>query len=122
MNVKEALQRFARKEKLDQPTIKQLYREGYIEASDVTNFESSEQELLPTFITKKADGSWKVRGVGAISRSWSKPRSQSNVRGAEFRLSCKSFRCLPECRFPNPADRVLIHRAGGLENAVLRNL
>ena len=53
MSVKDILQSFSRGEKLDQPTVKRLFRDGYIEASDVTNFDSTEQELLPTFITEK---------------------------------------------------------------------
>jgi hypothetical protein len=53
MGTKEALQAFNCGVKLDQPTIKRLRREGYIETTDVTNFDSTEQELLPTFITEK---------------------------------------------------------------------
>lgn len=54
MNNRAALRAFVRGEKLDQPTIKRLHREGYIEVCDVTNMESTEQELLPTFLTQKA--------------------------------------------------------------------
>jgi len=53
MNDREALEAFNRGEKLDQPTIKRLYQEGLIEASDVTHLQSDEQELLPTLITEK---------------------------------------------------------------------
>jgi hypothetical protein len=54
MNNTEALQAFIRGEKLEQSTIKRLYREGYIEVRDVTHMQSPEQELLPTFLTEKA--------------------------------------------------------------------
>ncbi len=55
MNNEEALRAFVRGEKLEQPTIKRLHREGYVEVCDVTNMQSTEQELLPTFLTKKAE-------------------------------------------------------------------
>jgi hypothetical protein len=43
----------ARREKLDQPTIKRLHREGYIEVCDVTHMQSPEREFLPTHLTEK---------------------------------------------------------------------
>lgn len=52
MTNKEALQAFADGKKLDQATVKRLHREGYIDVSDVTNMQSTEQELMPTFITE----------------------------------------------------------------------
>ncbi len=55
MNNEAALRAFVHGEKLDQPTIKRLHREGYIEVCDVTNMQSTERELLPTFLTKKAE-------------------------------------------------------------------
>jgi hypothetical protein len=39
--------------KPDQATTKRLYVRGLIEVSRVTNFESTEEELLPTFITER---------------------------------------------------------------------
>jgi hypothetical protein len=53
VNDKEALQAFAGGRRLDQATIKRLHRNGYIEVSDITNMDSTEEELLPTFITPK---------------------------------------------------------------------
>ena len=60
MNSTEALQAIIRGEKLDQSTIKRLYREGYIEVRDVAHMQSPEQEFLPTCLTEKASGSWRV--------------------------------------------------------------
>jgi hypothetical protein len=51
MRDKQALEAFRNGKKLDQPTVKRLWQEGYIEVRDVTNMQSTEQELLPTFIT-----------------------------------------------------------------------
>jgi hypothetical protein len=53
MTDKEALAAFANNEKLDQATVKRLYRADFITVSDVTNFQSSEQEFLPISITEK---------------------------------------------------------------------
>jgi len=53
MTDKEALAAFADNKKLDQATVKRLYLAGLIEASDVTNHESNEQELLLIRITEK---------------------------------------------------------------------
>lgn len=54
MDNRAVLRAFGRGEKLDQPTIKRLHREGYIEVCDVTSLESTERELLPTFLMQKA--------------------------------------------------------------------
>ena len=54
METREALQAVAHREKLDQPTIKRLHREGYIEVCDVTHMQSPEREFLPTHLTGKA--------------------------------------------------------------------
>jgi len=54
MSTLEALRAIQRKEKLDQPTIKQLHREGYVEVTDVTHMQSPEKEFLVTFLTDKA--------------------------------------------------------------------
>jgi|HubBroStandDraft_2_1064218.scaffolds.fasta_scaffold2053410_1 hypothetical protein len=51
MTNKEALQAIIRNEKLDQPTTKRLLAAGLIEVTNVTNMDSREEELLPTFIT-----------------------------------------------------------------------
>jgi hypothetical protein len=55
MNNEAALRAIVRGEKLDQPTITRLHREGYIEVRDVTNMQSTGRELLPTFLAKKAE-------------------------------------------------------------------
>jgi hypothetical protein len=52
MTDKEALQAFARGERLAQPVVKRLWKAGLIEVTDVTNMDSTERELLPTFITR----------------------------------------------------------------------
>lgn len=51
MTDKQALEALRVGKKLDQPRVKRLWQEGYIEVCDVTNMQSKEQELLPTFIT-----------------------------------------------------------------------
>lgn len=48
-----ALTAYARNEKLNQPTVRELFHAGYIEASDITNNDSHEKEYLPTFITER---------------------------------------------------------------------
>jgi hypothetical protein len=53
MSVKDILQSFSRGEQLEPPLVKWLYRQGYIEVADATNFDSTEKELIPTFITEK---------------------------------------------------------------------
>lgn len=55
MTAKKALQTFLDGKKLDQPTIKRLHQEGYVDAREVTNMQSTERELLITFLTKKAE-------------------------------------------------------------------
>jgi len=52
--MKKALAAYARNEKLNPPTTKELYFAGYIEASDVTNNDSpnGEKEYSPGFITE----------------------------------------------------------------------
>jgi hypothetical protein len=52
MKAKDMLQSFNRGERLQPPAVKWLYREGYIEVADATNFDSTEKELIPTFITE----------------------------------------------------------------------
>jgi hypothetical protein len=42
-----------RGEKLPQPIVRRLWREGLIEASEVTHMESTEDEYLPTFVTRR---------------------------------------------------------------------
>jgi hypothetical protein len=50
---KEALRIWQRGERLAQSTIKRLFQGGYIEVEDVTSIDSTEQELVPTFLTLK---------------------------------------------------------------------
>ena len=50
----ETMQAVARREKLDQQTIKRLHREGYIEVCDATHMQSPEREFLPTYLTEEA--------------------------------------------------------------------
>lgn len=54
VETREALQAVARREKLDQQTIKRVHREGYIEVCDVAHMQSPEREFLPTYLTEKA--------------------------------------------------------------------
>ncbi len=55
MTDKEALQAFARNQKLDQLTIKRLWRAGLIDADDITTMDTPGRDrvYMPTAITMK---------------------------------------------------------------------
>lgn len=68
MNNKEALEAFSRGQKLNQPTIKRLYRQGLVEVRDVTHLQSTEQEFLVTFLTKNGQRLLESRTSEATGR------------------------------------------------------
>jgi hypothetical protein len=48
-----ALKRYNANEKLDQPTIRVLAEQGYLEVTKVDHMQSDGKTLLPTFITER---------------------------------------------------------------------